>query len=122
MALPLLAMGALPCVTFTIIVCKCCREQALRANTRFVCRVLAAQILLFQGSQPPVKKTAQNYQVLVTGHSHCHSNSTAHHCGLAEKKYKPMHGNRRLTCDYNHQSHHLLLGGAAAVGSAHACA
>ena len=49
MALPFLATGALPCVIFTIIVCNCCREQALRANTRFVCRVLAAQILLFQG-------------------------------------------------------------------------
>ena len=55
MALPLLAMGALPWVTFTIIVCNCCREQALRANTRFVCRVLAAQILLFS-RQPATSK------------------------------------------------------------------
>jgi len=67
MALPLLAMGALPWVTFTIIACKCCREHALRANSRFVCRVLAAQILLFQGSQPPVITPSDSLDSLTGG-------------------------------------------------------
>ena len=151
MALPLLAMGALPWVTFTIIACKCCREHALRANSRFVCRVLAAQILLFQGSQPPIiKKTAQNYW---SGHSHSvtvtvgspnrsfwgpdpfsepifvsNSQPRQHFRGQPDigrekiQTYVFVTWHRRLTCAYNHQSHHLLLGGAAAVGSAHACA
>jgi hypothetical protein len=101
-----------------------------------VCRVLAAQILLFS-RQPATSGFSPNrsffkrlshfggltrFQNRFLYQIHNRDSILGASQILAEKKYKPMHGNRRLSCDYNHQSHHLLLGGAAAVGSAHACA